>query len=185
MDKSVEKKQIKRWKVCLCAILTLLSVSLIAWIFSNSLQTAEESSAQSGSVVDKIQALFKRIAPNSFIATAVGEDYHTLHKIIRILAHFCEFALLGALLVWSWRAYTDRGIWLLIPLALILLVPVVDELLQSFTGGRAMQFVDILVDVAGGVCGGAFAWFTIFIGKKISKRKGAKNGERELTSRVD
>ncbi len=187
MDKGREKPNRKWWRICLCALLTAACGAFICWIFSNSLKTAEESSVQSGGVVEKIQAFFARFAPHSFVATAKGEDYDKLHKIIRILAHFSEFALLGALLIWCLRAYTGKGIFLLIPLALILLVPVVDELLQSFTGGRAMQFIDIVVDVAGGICGGAFALLTLRAGKKIVEKKGKKeeNGKRELTSRVD
>ena len=180
MDKGREKSNRKWWRICLCALLTAACVAFIGWIFSNSLKTAEESTVQSAGVVEKIQAFFARFAPNSFVAKATGEDYNTLHKIIRILAHFCEFALLGALLIWCLRAYTGKGKFLFIPLALILLVPIVDEILQSFTGGRAMQFIDLVVDVAGGICGGVFALFTLWIGKKIVEKKGkkVKNGER-------
>ncbi len=176
-----EKKGRKWYNICLCILLTLLCAGLVAWIFSNSLQTAEASTEQSAGVVEKIQKFFARFAPNSFIATAVGEDYNTLHKAIRIIAHFCEFALLGALLVWCWRAYTGRYVFLLIPLALMVIIPVIDETLQSFTGGRAMQMMDIGIDVAGGICGGAFALFTVWIGHKIGekrKKKGVENGER-------
>lgn len=184
----MEKKRINWWRISLCVILTLLCVGMIAWIFSNSLQTAEESTEQSAGFMEKLQALFTRIAPDSFIATATGESYNALHKWIRIGAHFCEFALLGALLVWCLRSYTGRRIFLLIPLLLIIVVPVIDETLQSFTGGRAMELTDVLVDVAGGICGGAFALFTLWIGNKIvvkKRKKVDKNGEGQLTGSVN
>lgn len=180
----MEEKSKKWYHVCLCVALTFLCIGLVAWIFSNSLQPAEKSAEQSTGVMDVLQRVFLVIAPNSTIATATGETYDRIHKIVRIIAHFCEFALLGALLVWCWRSYTARKVFLFIPLALGLIIPVVDEILQSFTGGRAMQFVDILVDVAGGICGGAFAFFTVWIAGKIvekKKRKGENNEQGQFT----
>ncbi len=184
----MEKKGKKGYAICLCVVLTLLCAGLMGWIFSNSLKTAEASSEQSAGAVDIIQKIFAAIAPNSVIATATGEAYDTLHKVVRIIAHFTEFALLGALLVWCWRAYTGKRIFLLIPIALIVIVPVLDETLQSFTGGRAMEFTDVLIDLAGGICGGAFAVFTLWIGYLIiqkKRRKGKEDGERELANRAN
>lgn len=174
----MEKKQRTTGGICLCVTLSLLCLGWTAWIFSNSLRPAEASSGQSAGVVDLVQRFFAFIAPNSWIANATGKDYDLLHKIVRILAHFIEFALLGALLVWCWRSYTKRWIFFLIPTALACVIPVIDELLQSFTGGRAMEFIDVLIDLAGGICGGAFALLTIWLGNKIIKKKRSKKGKK-------
>ena len=121
-----------------------------------------------------MQRLVAKIAPNSFIATAEGEDYERLHGVIRVLAPFAEFALLGALAVWCWRSYTEKRVFLALPAGGVLLVPIVDELLQSFTAGRAMELTDVLIDVSGGIVGGTFALCTVALVAWLIKRKKAK-----------
>jgi len=182
-----------KWQsVTLRAVLTAACLGMIGWIFSNSLQTAEASTEQSAGFMDTLQRFFAWLAPNSFIATATGKDYDRLHTIVRVLAHFCEFALLGALLVWCYRSYTKKRIWLLLPLACIVLVPITDELLQFFTDGRAWEITDVFTDVSGGICGGSFALFTIWLTETIvrkrkakKEKKGEENGAGQLGSSVD
>ena len=184
----MEKKGRKVYAICLCVLMTLLCAGLIGWIFSNSLKTAEASTEQSASAMGVIQKIFAAIAPNSIIATATGEDYDRVHTIVRMIAHFTEFAVLGALLIWCWRTYTGKRLFLFIPIALMVIVPILDETLQSFTAGRAMEFTDVLIDLAGGIFGGGFAVFTLWIGYLIikkKKKKGKENGERELANRAD
>ncbi len=185
---SMKKQTRTIWNICLRVATTLLCVGMLAWIFSNSLKTADVSSKQSDRAVRVVQDVVRVIAPNSPIVTATGEDYVRLHKIVRILAHFAEFALLGALLVWCWRTYTRKKVWFILPTALVFVVPVVDELLQSFTAGRAMELSDICVDVAGGICGALFAlcvlWLAFAIVKKRAKRK-EENGQGKSGNSVD
>ena len=72
---------------------------------------------------------------------------------IREVAHFCEFALLGA--EWSlcwWRPFfTGWRRWLL-PFSGPL-TAVADELLQLTADGRAFEYSDVLLDIAGSACG--------------------------------
>ena len=77
---------------------------------------------------------------------------------MRVLAHFAEYALLGALAYWTYRAYTDEKIWAVTPFACVLAVPMIDEVLQNFTEGRAFQWADILIDCGGAWAGCLFAW---------------------------
>ena len=164
------------WKIWILRIsLTLACLATFAWIFSNSLQTGEQSSSQSSSVVDTVQRVAAVFAPNSFIATATGEAYERLHEQVRIVAHFCEFALLGALLVWCYRAYTDDKAFAFLPVALVLLTPIVDECLQMATVGRSAEIFDVFVDSLGGICGCIVAGITLMIGFWIGKRR-RKNG---------
>jgi uncharacterized integral membrane protein len=47
--------------------------------------------------------------------------------------------------------------YLIFPLLLILVVPAIDESIQTFMQGRAAEFKDIGVNTLGGVCGALFA----------------------------
>ena len=177
MDKS------KTTKIILRVVLSVLTVAFIAWIFSNSLKVATESAEQSGSLVEKIQAFFKAIAPTSFIATAEGEDLKWLEEVIRTMAHFAEFALLGALCFWTYRAYTDKKIWMIAPFTLSAVVAVTDEILQYFTPGRAFEWTDVLVDTSGAVAGCLFALFAVWLVAKIIKKSQAK--KQKETEKTD
>ena len=173
----MKKKSIAIW--ILRALLTAAIVLFVVWIFSNSLQVATDSAAQSQSITEIIQDFFKRIAPNSFIATATGEDFDLLEDIIRVLAHFAEFALLGALCFWTYRAYTEKKKWAFAPFVFSLLVAVVDEILQYFTPGRAFEFLDIGIDFGGACAGCLFALLTAWLGAKIVKRGQNKRLQKE------
>ena len=145
-------------RLALQIVLTAACVLAVAFIFSNSLKTGEESSEQSSSVVDLIQEVAAFFDPDSPIATATGEDYARLHSGVRTLAHFGEFALLGALFCGCCFSYTLKLPFQGIAGGGVALVPCIDETLQAFTAGRAADWRDILVDIAGGACG----WLCVF-----------------------
>lgn len=171
----METKKKVQWKIWLLRILlSLLCVGVFAWIFSNSLQTGEASSEKSEAVVDAVQNAAGVIAPDSFVATAKGEDRAFLHAVIRNFAHFAEFALLGALLTWCYFSYTRSKAFAFLPVALVWFTPIIDEFLQAFSSGRASELTDIFVDTAGGVCGILFAALTLVVGFWIHKSKRKK-----------
>ena len=171
-EKCLDKKKIVCW---ICRIVTTLACTLmIAFIFSNSLQSGEESSAQSSTVVDTVQKVVAVFAPESPIVTATGEAYDKLHAAVRTVAHFLEFAVLGALCCWCWYSYTDKKIFLLAPAGAIVAVPVIDECLQTLTAGRAAEWIDVAVDISGGIVGGFCALCTLTIGILIYHKYKAK-----------
>ena len=171
---TMERKLATTWKIVLLRIvLTLACLLTFAWIFSNSLQTGEQSSQTSHTVTDTVQEVASVIAPSSPIATATGEDYERLHNDVRTIAHFLEFAFLGALLIFCYYSYTNSSALLILPLGLIFLTPIVDEYLQSFVGGRGTELKDVLIDTAGGFAGAAFAAIVLVIGYLIIKKKRA------------
>lgn len=154
--------------------LSIACVLAVAFIFSNSLKTGEESSEQSSTVVDIIQDVAAFFDPDSPIATATGEDYQRLHSDVRTLAHFGEFALLGALFSACCFSYTLKAPFQGIPLFGALAVPCMDEGLQAFVADRAADWKDILVDVTGGACGMAFAIACVLVGLWLYKKIQAK-----------
>ena len=167
----------KRWKiVILRALLTLLCILMFAWIFSNSLKSGESSSKQSQTVVDSIQDVASVIAPDSSIANATGKDYEKLHMDIRTLAHFSEFALLGALLIWCYFSYTRAKLFLVIPFGIATLTPFVDEFLQTFSSGRAAEITDVVVDMLGLGFGMFLAFASLGVGVWLYRRKKKRSG---------
>ncbi|MBQ8291105.1 MAG: VanZ family protein [Clostridia bacterium] len=168
MEKRTDKK-----RTFFRILLTVLCVCVYAFIFYNSAQTEAASASQSGAVTDAVQDVAGVVAPESSVATATGKAYEELHSIIRTIAHFAEFALLGALLIWCCFSYTDRAFFFIIPLAMILVTPLADETIQLFASGRVADVKDVLTDIAGGYLGALFATFTIWIGLLI---KNAKRG---------
>ena len=158
------------------AVRILLSVACafaVGFIFYNSMQDAVESTQQSGQAVEVVQQVVAVFAPNSSIITATGAEYDKLHAFVRTLAHFSEFALLGALAGWCCLAYTDKRKWMLVPLCGVALSAVLDELLQTTIEGRGAQFSDVLLDVVGGIAGIAFAVLTVWLAVKLVQKRRA------------
>jgi VanZ family protein len=151
--------------------LTVLCVLAVGFILYNSLQPATQSAEQSSRVVALVQKAAAVIAPHSSIANATGQAYQRLHEVVRTLAHFVEYALLGALGGWCCLTYTVRKSYLPIPMAGVAVLSVLDECLQTLSAGRGAQFSDVLVDMIGGGCGLAFAYFTVWAAVKIIKRR--------------
>ncbi len=166
----------RQWTVFLRIFTTLFCVVVTAWIFSHSLQTASQSAGQSSSLVDFLQKIAKKIAPDSWVATATGEEYDRLHSIVRSLAHWTEFALLGASFAFCYVAWTQKKSFLFLPMLGIVLVSIMDECLQLFTAGRGAQVRDALVDCFGGVCGFFFVWGVVWLTYKISFKKRTRQG---------
>ena len=118
-----------RWKRLLGLTVTGLWV---LFIFARSALTAEESSAESAVILELLQ----RAIP--FMTDIV----------VRKLAHFTEYFILGGLLYLDLRLL-GRGSVLLIP-GLAAGIACVDELLiQANTAGRSGELRDVLLDTAG------------------------------------
>lgn len=112
--------------------LALLATALWLWfIYARSAQPAAVSHAESGAVL----GLLRRVLP--FVNML----------LVRKLAHFTEYAVLGALLWLDWRLLGRDG--LLLPLGAGLLFAAGDELLQTFIPGRSGELLDVLLDFSG------------------------------------
>jgi len=125
-----------RVKVCAC----LLAANLL-FIWGNSLLPASLSGAISG----WIKELFWFLFPQSG-SQGQGEG------LLRKLAHFLEFAALGALLCWLF-AMLRKNTWafLLPAVGCSCLTACIDETLQLFVPGRSAKLADVGIDLAGSV----------------------------------
>lgn len=165
-------------------VLIVAGVAMTAFIFSNSLKNAEQSTQQSSGVVEFVQKVASAIAPDSEIANATGAAYDLLHSIIRNVAHFSEFCALGALYSWACLSFTFKKPWQVCPALAVATAAVTDECLQIFSDGRAFQFTDMLLDVSGGLIGIGVAIVCVWIGFGIYKRKKIKTQKAGLNAEL-
>lgn len=125
------------------ALLLLAILAALAFIWGNSLDSAVESAVKSGRVRELLQPLLERL---------VGQGGVTDH-LVRKLAHFTEFAVLGALLLLlTAAAFRVRLQSVVNCLFFLLLAALTDETIQIFTG-RGPQVQDVWLDFAGGAAG--------------------------------
>ena len=124
-------------------------------IFLMSSFDATESANQSNFIVNIITNIFKI------------ENIEVLSFIIRKLAHFTEYLILGFLTI-NMLNKNDISKKYLISILICLIYATSDEIHQIFAPGRACQIKDILIDSIGSITG-------IYLYKLISKRKKSIN----------
>jgi VanZ family protein len=96
---------------------------------------------------------------------SINIEKSTISFIIRKLAHFTEFFILGCLARKSTIDLKDNRL-----LPLIFLVPIMDEFIQSFVPDRAMSVVDMGIDSMGIITGVVLiSFFHTLITRKLIK----------------
>ena len=135
------------WVIAGRVLFTVALIGCIWFIFSNSLQIAGVSEGSSGRVLGLMQGVLRRLGLPG------AADRLTMH-IVRKLAHFCEYALEGFLLMLCLRVYTRHFFkhvsW---PILFGLLTALTDETIQIFSPGRSSQVTDVWLDFSGVLCG--------------------------------
>ena len=169
-------------RVTVSILLTLLCAATVWFIFSNSLKSGAASASQSQAVTEGIQDAIGVIAPSSPVAKAEGTAFDRLHAFVRKSAHFLEYALLGALLLFTCRSYTRLKRFWFAPPCIAFLVAAFDEYIQNFTPGRGNSFADVLIDTAGAAAGILFAVFCLFVAFLIGRRRRRKVSAKATVS---
>lgn len=125
-------------------VLFVAMIFFLLFIFGNSLQNGVASGMRSARAVQILQT----IADGLHLPIVVSE------LVIRKLAHFLEYFVLGLLLCINVRLLT-RNWWarIFVPLFFGLLTPVIDESIQLFSPGRSGEVRDVLIDFSGVVFG--------------------------------
>lgn len=121
--------------------LWLIVFAYILFILSNSAQTGEVSGRISGEIA--------MIGFNFLEKIGIHVAFDTLHFLVRKLAHFSEFFLLGILVQTAQKHQPICKNDLLVAMAFMLLIPLLDEGLQLFIEGRAGSIRDSLIDMSG------------------------------------
>lgn len=91
------------------------------------------------------------------------ENVRLLSLIIRKVAHFTEYLILGTLVINMFTKNNAKKTYLL-SILLCIIYAISDEIHQIFTPGRACQIKDILIDSVGSITG-------IYLFKLLKKRK--------------
>ena len=126
----------------------LLVILWMIFIFVMSSFDATSSSNQSNFIVDIITSIINI------------KDIGLLSLIIRKLAHFTEYFILG-ILVTNFITRYDKKI--IIAILLCIIYATSDEIHQIFVPGRSCQIIDIMIDSLGSIMG-------IYLYKLITKK---------------
>ena len=133
----------------LCLVLIILN---IAFIWGNSLLPGEIS----GRISDWVKALLAFLLPGEVPGVTTGGG------LLRKIAHFTEFAALGAALAWRFGMLEKRK-----SNALVcgFLAACVDETIQLFVPDRGPAIRDVVIDTCGVIAGMGFT----LLAHKITK----------------
>ena len=137
------------------SVSAVLLISVTVLIFCLSAQNAAESSETSGFFTEFLALIFGK---------AVNEE------IIRTLAHFSEFAVLGFLVNNFWFSLKD-GLGPLICIIISWAYAWSDEIHQIFVDGRDFQLIDLAVDLGGIIFGTVVFGCFVLLSKKVQKKK--------------
>lgn len=152
-------------------ILIVLLIGTFGLIFGFSSQDAKESSGVSRKVTETITKGIKSIQekPKDEKERIISRIEH----IIRKIAHFSIYAVVGALLMALFKTYKLKEINS-ISYSLILgtIYAISDEIHQCFIPGRGPQVTDVIIDSIGVLFGILLLIFVIkiFEKKKITKK---------------
>lgn len=145
-------------------VLTILLLVQVLVITMFSSQTSEKSSEISRSVVNKMEWV-----PDSIPRETIpGDGRISLHKIVRKLAHFYNFAVIGFLLMGIHTTFKENGKKAVLLLCFGCLLAIFDETHQFFVPGRSAEIGDVLIDIIGVLFGMSF--IKVFLGIIFAKR---------------
>lgn len=131
-------------------VFLLLTVSVTAFIWHNSLQDAVNS-REASKFFDLLLVQLVKFSGGTL-------SWREVDHFVRKLAHFTEFALLGMMLRSFFAAALSRGRQLLsrctlLAVCLCAMVAGMDEYLQQFSPGRSCQLSDVALDSSGALMG--------------------------------
>lgn len=142
----------KRLRLC-----GALIVCNLVFIWGNSMLPGEVSGALSQWVKELLQALLPGDGPET-----QGSG------LLRKLAHFTEFACLGALLAWLFGMLLAKKLpGTVVPLLCGLAAAGIDETIQCFVPDRGPSIWDVGLDT----CGAAVGILLLYAGHNIRKKK--------------
>ena len=142
--------------------LWVLWMLLIFWFSS---QVAQDSQGMS----DQLLAMIEHMFP---VTRSIDMMRYLDHMsfIIRKLAHFSEYAVLGVLTVLCAREFQLKHAYIL-GFIWNVLYACSDEFHQLFVPGRSGQFIDVCIDSSGALFGILCLWCCLYIREKFRKEK--------------
>lgn len=162
------KKQIRTSRYVFLT-LTVLTAALIFYLSS---QNGEKSADTSGLLIENLFGnIFEKLGINlSDIAVFAAIDH-----IVRKLAHFSEYAILGFCTAGFLSTFDKPKYFTgIVALTSGFLYACTDEFHQYFVPARSAQFTDVLIDSSGVLTGTAIFIIIIVAAEKIKQKKNTK-----------
>ena len=147
----------KHWLWIMVSVL-----AVIGFIFFNSSLSYTKSDS-----ISILVSQFLRPVLNPFQVIPAG----SYRRLIRKLAHFVEFAVLGGCLGFGAQKLKFPGRWV-VAAVLAVVIACADETIQSFSAERTNSIFDICIDLAGAACG----MIAVHLMKKYKKQRGMHHG---------
>lgn len=138
------------------AVLIVLLFLIYVMIFNFSAEDATASSGVSQKVTKWLLQIYYKLQGNTGGLTVVipAGEVDEAEAVIRKLAHFTEYMLVGLLSLWIWLLWKAKrmrcGAFVLVQLVISASL---DEFHQYFVPGRYASIRDVLIDTAGGLTG--------------------------------
>lgn len=135
----------------------MIIVMIIIFLFS--CKVGDESSKQSGRILQAIVKIVESISSSAMSEAILG----FLHLFIRKVAHFTEYAALGASAMYAIHyRFTKPKFAMLISLLISALYAATDEIHQYFVPGRYGTWSDVLIDSCGALAGIMIFFFVVY-----------------------
>lgn len=149
------------------ALFVILSLLVVVYIFSNSLESAQESKSKSERVTKIVKSI---VDPKDKIAQDV------FHKYIRKVAHATEFMTLGVCLggIFYNIYLKNRRKYISMPILFGMSIGLCDEFIQRFQKKRSSEVLDVLIDFSGVMIGLLAVLLLAFLINRKNKKKKEK-----------
>ena len=144
-------------------LLTAVTLLWCVFIWQFSLAPATVSAGTSGNVLGFCNEVLEN----------AGVPIRLTGQMVRKMAHFAEFFVLGVLSSVCLLAHGFRH-WQLLSGGVFLPVAVIDECIQLFVPGRGPHVLDVLLDVVGAICGTAAFYLLVLLIIYIKNKKNKK-----------
>ena len=133
-------------------ILILLLLCTFFIIFGFSSQDGETSGGLSRNITNKILQLSSKY--NNLEQEEKDQVSDRTEKIIRKIAHFSIYTLVGLLLMGLLSTYKIKENWrIMLSVLLGMIYAISDEIHQGFTPGRSPRIADVYIDTLGVILG--------------------------------
>ena len=153
------------WVRCL---LTALTAAVMVMIFCFSMETAEKSDETSGNITGIVIDVFYPEF-EEYPATEQEQVYSGIQVVVRKMAHYSEYTLLGLLIrlcMESWFGHRMKR--------LRALYACTDEIHQLLIDGRSGEWTDVLLDSAGVLTGVMAAVVMLYLVRRKIRRERMK-----------
>lgn len=170
----------KRKRIILTIGIGILLSLLYIVIFSFSAQDADASTDVSMEVTEKGIDMITGVTGHRFQALFGSETVEWMEPVVRKLAHFTEYAVMGMLVCLGLGLWYERNscrFW--INIGWVSVSAAFDELHQLFVSGRYASVWDVLLDTAGGVFGIWLVWLGVRIARKAFRNRQVKRPQNK------